>query len=43
LLRSVSQTDRDFHYVEVVTTELLLLTTFLTALRRSNNMLKTML
>jgi hypothetical protein len=33
LLRSVSQTDRAFHYVEVVTTEPRLLTIFLAALR----------
>jgi hypothetical protein len=43
LLRSVSMTDRAFHYVEVVTTVPWLFTIFLTALRQSNNMLKTLL
>jgi hypothetical protein len=42
LLRSVSQTDRAFHYVEVVTTEPWLLIIFLAALRQSNDMLKTL-
>jgi hypothetical protein len=43
LLRSVSMTDRAFHYVELVTTKPRLLTILLAALQQSNNMLKTLL